>query len=144
MVKRQATVAADPSAHKGGKKLSVKKDAQARRVASPATSAQKQAVRLRTWEYAASRCIRLKLGAFPASQVANNKDKDGRNIEVKVIEALMKLRPLKKHSAQETLASHQRMLDLLCCLPGGFKSFCWTLAAAVDKEKENGEKEVDV
>ena len=97
MVKRQITVAADPSAHKGGKKLSVKKDKMARRVASPATSAQKQAARLRTWEYAASRCIRLKLGAFPASQVANNKDKDGRNIEVKVIEALMKLRPLKKH-----------------------------------------------
>ena len=47
---------------------------------------------------------------------------------------------------KEVFASHQRMMDPLCCLVGGFKCFCWTPAGAVDKVKvkENDEKEVEV
>ena len=48
---------------------------------------------------------KTEVGRFSASQVANNKGKDGRNIEVKVIEALMKLRPLKKHLSVEFWAT---------------------------------------
>ena len=41
-------------------------------------------------------------------------------------------------SAQNALANHHTMMDPLWFPTCGFKSFCWTLAAAVDKDKENG------
>ena len=42
MDKRQATVVADPFAHRGKKKSSVKKDAKARKVASPQAAGERQ------------------------------------------------------------------------------------------------------
>ena len=47
-------------------------------------------------------------------------------------------------SAQEAFANPGQD-GLLCALPGGFRSFCWTLAVAVDNGKDKAkEKEVEV
>ena len=68
-----------------------------------ANAAQTIANRLRTWDYHAARCIQIKLGHFPASQVACNKDKEGKCIHPKVVDELMRLRPVRKHVPLEFL-----------------------------------------
>ena len=71
-------------------------------MASPsAASARGHASRLRTWDYCAGRCIKLKLGHFPSSQVACNKDKDRRLIHPKVVDELMRLRPMRRDVSLE-------------------------------------------
>ena len=55
-------------------KLLLKKDGKCKAVQPASCAGEKVAVRLRTWDYNASRCIKLKLGHLPSSQIANNKD----------------------------------------------------------------------
>ena len=97
MTKKQPPVAADPSARKGRTSVVVN----TKKAPPSAASARGHASRLRTLDYSAGRCIKLKLGHFSSSQVACNKDKDGRLIPFKVVDELMRLRPMRKHASLE-------------------------------------------
>ena len=75
-------------------------------------------MRLRTWDDQAGRCIKFKLGCFPASQVRGIKNKDGKLIHEQVVKELQRLKPQRKHVAlpfwQDIIKDHN--------LHGGFSS----------------------
>ena len=94
MTKSSVGPVAASSARNGRTKVTVKKAGNCEK-APAACAGEKVACRLRTWDQRAARCIQLKLGHFPSSQLANNKDSSGALLHPKVLDELMRLQSQK-------------------------------------------------
>ena len=91
--KCSAKSAAATSSARTGRKLVVKKDKN--KVDGKVSTTGR--CKMWTWENAATRAMKLKLGSFPIKKVDCNKDAKGILILPKVIEELQRLRPQRKH-----------------------------------------------
>ena len=91
--------------------------------------------RVRSWDDMASRSIKLKLGAFPASQVEKNKDANGEYVHALVVRELQLLRPVRKHIP---LSFWEKVIKRFS-LHGGFAS-----ALDCPTEEQNVGKELKV
>ena len=87
-------------------------------LASSSCAGEKVAVRLRTWDYNATRAIKIKLGQLPKTQIANNKDAKGQSLHSRVLAELQRLKPLGKHIGLDFW--HQLIVEHN--LVGGFAS----------------------
>ena len=94
--KCSAKSAAATSSARTGRKLVVKKDKN-KLVGNVSNGSTTERCKIWTWENAATRAIKLKLGSYPNKKVDCNKDANGILILPKVIEELQRLRPQRKH-----------------------------------------------
>ena len=117
MARASASASLDGAAKaaKGKKKIVVKKDG---------TGDKKKIARqhrVRSWDEAASRCIALKLGSFPRSQVMNNVDSKGEKIHSLVAAELQRVKPEGKYITLEfwqgIMKSHKLTGGFASCLP---------------------------